>query len=400
MAMADGSGTRFPGIQGEIGVAKSEIDSAMRLLADARGETGERALMILAGEGGLAEAFADGFKEVICHNANHPQHAAAQALAAARKFAHVHCVLGDLPCAQRLAGQGTSAEPPTGAENFLSEIRFPENHFDLIAFRLGRGTAQVNAALIESFRLLRPGGSLMVAGHNQEGIKSFAKRGEAHFGNMELVKVKASCRLLRFRKETQAPAGDLEDPRYFHPVRLELAFSGGGKVDYLTKPGIFAYRSTDPGTALLALNLPSCAGKSVLDLGCGSGALSLAAFKLGAKEVLATDISAIATEVTARNFALQGLPGKTLCTDLAEGAEGGFDLILTNPPFHKDGDTDYSLPGRILETISRHLNPGGTAYLVANQFLDYSNQARKLFKESAIIARDQGYTVHRMVKGD
>lgn len=375
-------------------MANKDIDPSLRLLESAPEESGERALLILAGEGGLAAVLAPRFGEVVCHNAYHPQHMAAQAMARDLGWGNVRCVLGDLPCAERPVAPG----PEAAAESFLSDLRFPRGHFDLIAFRLGRGTAQVNAALMESFHLLKPGGCLIVAGHNQEGIKSFAKRGEAYFGSIELLKVKSSCRLLRFRKETESPGEGVEEPRYFQPVRLDLNFSGGGKVEYLTKPGIFAYRSTDPGTALLAKHLPTCEGKSVLDLGCGSGALSLAAFKLGAKDVLATDNSAIATACAERNFVLQGMPGKTLCTNLAAGAEGGFDLILTNPPFHKDGDTDYSLPGRILETLSRLLNPNGVAYLVANQFLDYSNQARKLFPESGIIARDQGYTVHRMVK--
>jgi 16S rRNA (guanine1207-N2)-methyltransferase len=293
---------------------------------------------------------------------------------------------------------------------------FPENHFDLIVFRLGRGTAQLNAVLVEAFRLLAPGGSLIVSGHNQEGIKSFAKRGEAHFGNMALQGLKASCRLLRFRKETPAPPEAVEDPRYFQSVRLELTLKSGAKVEYLSKPGIFAYRATDAGTALLALHLPNCAGRTVLDLGCGSGALSLAAFKLGAKAVLATDNSAIATSCAERNFSLAGLPGIVVCADLAEGVEGiegvdgvkgakgaetdgaGFDLIFTNPPFHNDAETDYSLPGRILQTLVGLLKPGGEAYLVANQFLDYSAQAKTLFRESVILAREGGYTIHRMAK--
>ena len=278
--------------------------------------------------------------------------------------------------------------------------------FACVAFRLGRGTSQVNAVLEEAFRLLQPEGVLIVSGHNQEGIKSFAKRAEAHFGNMQMMKLKSSCRLLRFRKESSAPAEAVEDPGYFRPVRLELEFSGGAKLEYLTKPGIFAYRATDPGTALLARHLPSCMGKSVLDLGCGSGALSLAAFALGAKEVLATDNSAIAIACAERNFAAAGLPGRTLCSDLADGAEAagaetgvtGFDLILTNPPFHKDGETDYGLPGRILEALARSLKPGGEAWLVANQFLDYPAQARKVFAETSLIARDPSYSIHRMVK--
>lgn len=363
------------------------LDPAVRLLLNAEADTGKRALFVLGGSGELAAGFAPRFQEVVFHNVVHGSHMAALDTVARLGLTNVRCMLGDLPCA---APQ---------AEGALPGIPFPENHFDLIGFRLGRGTAQLNAVLAESFRLLAPGGSLIVSGHNQEGIKSFARRGEAHFGNLALEGLKSSCRLLRFRKNGPQPIDPVEDPHYFLPIAHELAYPGG-RVGYLTKPGIFAYRGTDAGTALLAMHLPPCAGKTVLDLGCGSGALSLAAFRLGAAEVLACDNSAIAVACAERNFADKGLPGKTLCSDLAEGAAGGFDLIFSNPPFHDGGATDYSLPARVLEAVAGRLKPGGEVYLVANQFLDYSAPAVKLFRESAMQAREQGYTIHRMVKAD
>lgn len=379
------------------------LDPALRLLLEADEETGAKALLILAGEGALAAAFAPRFAEVHCHNAYHPQHAAATAAVLAGGFGNVRCMLGDIPSAFR---QGNTTDTQDPSETMLSAIGYPEGTFDCVVFRLGRGTALVNAALTEAFRLLKVDGVFLVSGHNQEGIKSFAKRAEAHFGGMEILAIKSGCRLLRFRKETDSPVEAVENPRYFHPIVLDLPFKGpedAGSIAYLTKPGIFAYRETDPGTAFLARHLPSCAGKSVLDLGCGSGALSLAAFALGAADVLATDTSAIAIACTERNFAEKGVPGRTLCADLAQGAanalhDNGFDLVLSNPPFHKDGATDYGLPGRVLEAIHRNLKPGGEAYIVSNQFLDYPALARKVFAETSLIARDQSYTVHRMVK--
>jgi 16S rRNA (guanine1207-N2)-methyltransferase len=378
------------------------LDPALRLLLETGEETGAKALLMLAGEGALAAAFAPRFTEVHCHNAYHPQHTAAMAAVRDAGLGNVRCLLGDIPSAWR---QGNAADTQDPAETMLSAIHYPEGTFDCVVFRLGRGTALVNAALAEAFRLLKVDGVLLVAGHNQEGIKSFAKRAEAHFGGMEILAIKSGCRLLRFRKEAQAPAEAVEDPRYFHPIVQELAFKGpgggaSGRIAYLTKPGIFAYRATDPGTAFLAQHLPSCAGKSVLDLGCGSGALSLAAFALGAMDVLATDTSAIAIACTERNFAETGVAGRTLCADLAQGAVNGdgFDIVLTNPPFHKDGETDYGLPGRVLDAIHRNLKPGGEAYLVSNQFLDYPALARKVFAETTLIARDPSYTIHRMVK--
>lgn len=387
-------------------IAGRHSDPALRLLIEADPDDAERipgakALLILAGDGALAAAYAPRFAEVHCHNAYHPQHEAALAATRTAGLANVQCVLGDLPCADRTANRLNSPDSPAiegDGETLLSAIRYPEGTFDAIAFRLGQGTALLNAVLTESFLLLKPGGVLMVAGHNQEGIKSFAKRAEAHFGNQGMAGLKSGCRLLRYRKESQRPMEPVEAPRYFHPVHLELEIPGGRRIQYLTKPGIFAYRATDPGTALLAKHLPDCGGKSVLDLGCGSGALSLAAFALGAESVAASDSSAIAVACAEANFSALGLAGKTHCGDLGRGLEGGFDLVLSNPPFHKDGETDYGLPERILNAIWQQLRPGGEAYLVANQFLDYSPLAKRIFGEASIVVRDPGYLIHRMVK--
>ncbi len=48
-------------------------------------------------------------------------------------------------------------------------------------------------------------------------------------------------------------------------------------------------------------------GDTVLDVGTGSGVLSIVAAKLGATSILATDIDPIAVQVTHENVAINGL---------------------------------------------------------------------------------------------
>ena len=366
-------------------------DPALRLLASAPAGTGARALLLgIGGDAALLRAYGLAYQETWCHNLQQPDHDRASAAAAA-SGPGVHFLLGDIPCSERApvaAGQV--------AEDALPGKMFPPGHFDRIVMRLGRGTAQVNASLQEAFRLLRPGGELLAAAANQEGVKSFAKRAGDHFGNLEIAAIKSNCRLLRLRKESQEPLKAVEDPGYFRSRRHALAFPGG-EISYLTKPGVFAYRGTDAGTALLARHLPDCTGKRVLDLGCGSGALSLAAFARGAASVEAVDNNAVAIACAERNFAEAGLAALAVCADLETYAAEGFDLILTNPPFHADGATDYALPGKVVATLARMLRPGGEAWLVANQFLDYGGPARQRFQSAVIVARDPGYSIHHMV---
>jgi len=68
-------------------------------------------------------------------------------------------------------------------------------------------------------------------------------------------------------------------------------------------PGLAFGTGTHPSTALCLewLCLAPLAGKRVIDYGCGSGILALAAARLGARDVLATDIDPQALQAAAEN---------------------------------------------------------------------------------------------------
>lgn len=69
----------------------------------------------------------------------------------------------------------------------------------------------------------------------------------------------------------------------------------------------------------------------VADVGTGSGILAIAAAKLGAKEVLATDISDESMTATKENAGLNNLTNiKTKKTSLLTDVDGKFDLIVAN----------------------------------------------------------------------
>ena len=75
-------------------------------------------------------------------------------------------------------------------------------------------------------------------------------------------------------------------------------------------------------------------GKSVLDLGCGTGRLALAAAFLGAESVVGVDIDKSAVMVAVENSSAAGFKG---CVDWVAGdidaVVGRFDTVVQNPPF-------------------------------------------------------------------
>jgi len=88
---------------------------------------------------------------------------------------------------------------------------------------------------------------------------------------------------------------------------------------------------------LEALERATRSGMRVLDVGCGSGILAIAAAKLGAREVLAADIDADCVRITRENAELNSVSDLVRAGRGSVGAEwpfgdaaGGFDLIAAN----------------------------------------------------------------------
>ncbi len=75
-------------------------------------------------------------------------------------------------------------------------------------------------------------------------------------------------------------------------------------------------------------------GKSVLDLGCGTGRLALGAAFLGAKTVVGVDIDRVVVAIAVDNAHKTGLEHSTnWISGEIDTIAGKFDTVLQNPPF-------------------------------------------------------------------
>jgi release factor glutamine methyltransferase len=188
---------------------------------------------------------------------------------------------------------------------------------DLLADAVLALTSVVPAPLLEAEVLLA-----FVTGRPRSSILAFPERPGSEAAADELAR-------LIVRRVRGEPLAYLLRTKEFYSLELRVT------------PAVLIPR---PETELLVdealARLPGGPGRTVLDLGTGSGAIALAVkHERPDCDVTATDVSAAALSVARANAETLGLDVRFVESDWFDAlADRRFDLILCNPPYVATGD--------------------------------------------------------------
>ncbi|HET8568213.1 MAG TPA: 50S ribosomal protein L11 methyltransferase [Candidatus Limnocylindria bacterium] len=151
----------------------------------------------------------------------------------------------------------------------------------------------------------------------------------------------------------------------FTPIRIgafhvrpswSTAPAEAGSIPVVLDPGMAFGTGLHPTTqqCLEALSMLELAGRSLLDVGTGSGILAIAAAKRGARPVVAVDDDPIAVEAARENAAANGV-----AVDVGAGSaadiRGSFDVVVAN--------IVADVLTRIAPDLRARLAPGGRLVL-------------------------------------
>ena len=142
------------------------------------------------------------------------------------------------------------------------------------------------------------------------------------------------------------------------------AFSSDQRLIHLrSRPGVFSHRSLDTGARALIESMQLTPGQRILDIGCGSGAVALAA-AFRAEGVTAHGIDSNPRAVEAVQWAATRNEITTVTAALdCDGSSlepASYDLALGNPPYY----SNFRLAEIFIEIACRALKPTGELLLV------------------------------------
>ena len=160
------------------------------------------------------------------------------------------------------------------------------------------------------------------------------------------------------------------------PTWIKYSPREGEKVMRLD-PGM-AFGTGEHATTRMCLEMADAAGKSVIDVGCGSGILGIAAALTGARSVYMCDIDAQAVEAAKANAALNGVDCVIEQADLAYGAEMA-DLVFAN--------LTADILKRLAPTVGAHINAGGEL-IVSGIIAERADEVRAAFAAQGFEVRE------------
>jgi 16S rRNA (guanine1207-N2)-methyltransferase len=254
----------------------------------------------------------------------------------------------------------------TGFEHGLDRDRLdvlcspdlPDHSYQFIAIPvLSRGEAELTRDLLQqAHQRLEVGGTLATAVDNENDSWLMNQMKEL-FSSVNSFRSPVGAAYLGKKK------GPLKRVRKF---TCQFAFRDQERlIQLVSEPGVFSHRRFDAGARQLLNACEIDDGDRVLDLGCGSGGVALAAAFQTSSDVWAVDCNTRAIRCTELGAKLNRLTNvRTLLNaDGKLNMNSQFELVLANPPYY----SNHTISQRFVDTAWDCLVEGGALITVTKQ---------------------------------
>lgn len=171
------------------------------------------------------------------------------------------------------------------------------------------------------------------------------------------------------------------------------------KYYFTSASGLFSREHLDFATKTLLSAADLTNAQTVLDLGCGWGAVAvILSLEHPTKQFTASDISERAISITKKNIASNKVSVELVQSNIFDKlTDRTFDCILTNPPYVAGRKICF----RFITESFEHLNTGGSLQLVARHNKGgktLSLKMEEIFGNLETLEKSGGFRVYKSVK--
>ncbi|AWI49632.1 16S rRNA (guanine(1207)-N(2))-methyltransferase RsmC [Buchnera aphidicola] len=161
-------------------------------------------------------------------------------------------------------------------------------------------------------------------------------------------------------------------------------------------PGVFGHKKIDEGSKFIASTFSEKINGKILDVGCGSGFLSVSILRKSPKCVVTMiDRKLSALESSKATLDANFFKGEVLSSNIYSNIFKKFNMIVSNPPLHDDLKINFDITKKIIFNSKKHLKKNGELRFVTNHCFSYDFYLKKVFSEFHIMKKDNKYKVYQ-----
>ena len=209
-----------------------------------------------------------------------------------------------------------------------------------------------------------------------------------YFEVVEQSVAKKKARLLILKKKKELKVNELIN-------KLSL---GDGQI-LIQYYGVFSAKEIDQATQFFINNLHMEEDtKEVLDLAAGNGVIGYTI----QKQLPNCKIHLIDDFYLAVESAKLNLKGENVYfhynDTLKEIEENSIDLVVCNPPFHFEYETNIEVSLRLFKEVSYCLKQGGKFQMVANRHINYGPHLERVFNKVVQVMHNEKFEIYNCIK--
>ena len=166
------------------------------------------------------------------------------------------------------------------------------------------------------------------------------------------------------------------------------------KQTYQQYFGVFSANNIDYATQFFIEHLkPTKENFRVLDLASGNGILARTIqLQIPTNELHLMDDNWLAIESSKLNLKETSFFHYSDSMEIFK--DEYFDLVVSNPPFHFENETNIEVAIKLFEEVARCLKPNGSFQLVASKHLNFKTHLIKLFSSVNILAENKKFVIY------